>query len=72
MDKKIKTESTLTCPKCMAKQKVKMPIDACLQFYKCTNCGEMLKPKEGECCVFCSYAETKCPPKQTEESKALV
>ena len=33
---------------------------------KCQSCGEMLKPKEGDCCVFCSYANTKCPPKQME------
>ncbi len=57
----------LTCPKCNALQKVQMPIDACQYFYKCTSCGEVLKPKEGDCCVFCSYADTKCPSKQKEE-----
>ncbi len=62
----IKTEATLTCPKCGAKQEVKMPTDACQHFYKCRKCGEMLKPIEGKCCVFCSYADTKCPPKQLE------
>ncbi len=63
---KIKTTATLTCPKCQAKQIAEMPIDACQHFYKCQNCGEMLKPKTGACCVFCSYADSKCPPKQAE------
>ncbi len=60
------TKAHLTCPKCHTTQEVEMPTDACRYFYKCQNCGEMLKPNEGDCCVFCSYADTKCPPKQTE------
>lgn len=66
---KIRTEATLTCPKYGKKQIVKMPTDACQHFYKCIHCGEMLKPKEGDCCVFCSYADVKCPPKQMEASQ---
>lgn len=66
MSKNIKTEAVLTCPKCGEEQKATMPTDACQYFYKCQKCGEMLKPKEGDCCVFCSYADTKCPPKQRE------
>ncbi len=66
MNKQIQTRSTLICPKCQAKQEVKMLTDACQHFYKCQSCGETLKPKEGDCCVFCSYADSKCPPKQTE------
>lgn len=65
----IRTEAVLTCPKCNTRQKVKMPTDACQYFYKCVNCSEIIKPKEGDCCVFCSYANTKCPPKQVEENK---
>ncbi|MEJ2256949.1 MAG: GDCCVxC domain-containing (seleno)protein, partial [Woeseiaceae bacterium] len=26
------------------------------------------KPKEGDCCVFCSYGDTECPPVQNEGS----
>jgi len=32
-----------------------MPTDASLHFYKCTACHAMLRPKPGDCCVFCSY-----------------
>ncbi|MDO8487801.1 MAG: GDCCVxC domain-containing (seleno)protein [bacterium] len=66
--KQVKPKATLTCPKCGKEQLVDMPTDACQHFYKCTNCGEMLKPEGGDCCVFCSYADTKCPPKQLEEN----
>ena len=67
MSQQIQTKAILTCPKCQYKQTVEMPTDACQHFYKCQNCGEMLKPKEGDCCVFCSYADSKCPPKQLEK-----
>jgi len=61
---KVKTEAVLTCPKCKDKHKEIMPTDACQHFYKCNSCGEIFKPKEGDCCVFCSYADIKCPPEQ--------
>jgi hypothetical protein len=41
-----------------------MPENACQHGYVCTGCGMMLTPKPGDCCVFCSYADTACPPKQ--------
>src|ERR1019366_531002 len=28
---------------------------ACQFFYDCKGCGQRLKPKQGDCCVFCSY-----------------
>lgn len=62
----IKTTAVLTCPKCGKEQTVEMPVNACQHFYKCVHCGEILKPKKGDCCVFCSYANSKCPPKQKE------
>ncbi len=42
-----------------------MPIDACLYFYDCKQCGTTLRPKPGDCCVFCSYGSVKCPPQQS-------
>lgn len=65
----VKLTAVLTCPKCGKEQETKMPTDACQHFYKCIHCGEILKPKDGECCVFCSYADIKCPPKQEEQLK---
>ncbi len=63
----VKTKAILTCPFCNTKQAVKMPVNACQHFYKCNSCGKLLKPKEGHCCVFCSYADIQCPSKQEEK-----
>ena len=41
-----------------------MPADACIYFHSCTRCGITLKPKPGDCCVFCSYGSVPCPPVQ--------
>ena len=58
-------KSVLTCPQCGFQKEETMPTDSCQFFYECTNCHAMLKPKKGDCCVFCSYGSVKCPPKQT-------
>lgn len=62
-------ESLLTCPKCGYKKLETMPTDACQWFYECTQCGEILKPKEGDCCVFCSYGSVPCPIIQEEKEE---
>jgi hypothetical protein len=59
-------ESLLTCPECGHAEREAMPIDACQFFYKCERCKAMLRPKAGDCCVFCSYGSVKCPPVQME------
>lgn len=41
-----------------------MPTEACQFFYECKGCGEVLKPLKGDCCVYCSYGDIKCPPVQ--------
>ncbi len=56
--------STLTCPKCEGKSKEKMPTNVCQYYYECVSCGALLKPKTGDCCVYCSYGDTPCPPVQ--------
>jgi hypothetical protein len=58
--------SELTCPKCGARHTETMPSDACIYFYECTACETMLRPKPGDCCVFCSYGSLPCPPIQLE------
>jgi hypothetical protein len=60
-------QSTLICPNCGFQKTETMPTDACQFFYKCENCQTMLKPKPGDCCVFCSYGTVKCPPMQVGE-----
>lgn len=63
-------ESTLTCPDCGTQAVETMPTDACLYFYTCTACGGRLKPKHGDCCVFCSYGSVPCPPIQMGDGNA--
>ena len=57
-------ESTITCPYCGERRTERMPTDACLFFYECARCKARLRPKPGDCCVFCSYGSVKCPPMQ--------
>jgi hypothetical protein len=61
-------EAVITCPLCGAEAREAMPEDACLYFYICTSCGQALTPRPGDCCVFCSYGDTACPPKQVESN----
>jgi hypothetical protein len=62
------TTATLTCPECGAPQVEEMPTNACQFFYTCPSCAVRLRPLAGDCCVFCSYADQVCPPKQADQS----
>jgi hypothetical protein len=57
-------ESVIRCPNCGCESTDRMPADACQFFYDCKRCGARLKPKDGDCCVFCSYGTVPCPPVQ--------
>jgi hypothetical protein len=59
-------ESIITCPACGVSRNETMPTDASQWFYECTGCKTLLKPKAGDCCVFCSYGTVKCPPIQAQ------
>jgi hypothetical protein len=59
-------ESVLTCPHCGAAKAETMATDSCRVFYQCAGCGMTLRPKPGDCCVFCSYGSVPCPPVQAE------
>ena len=61
-------ESVITCPQCGTAKLETMPTDACQFFYVCTGCGTKLRPKSGDCCVFCSYGSVACPPMQAESA----
>ena len=61
-------ESAITCPQCGHVRIETMPTDACQYFYDCKGCGALLKPKAGDCCVFCSYGSDPCPPIQCGRS----
>lgn len=67
MSKVAVLESTLTCPECGHQKEETMPTNACQFFYECENCKVVLKPKKGDCCVYCSYGTVACPPIQLGE-----
>jgi hypothetical protein len=60
----VKLSSTITCPSCGHQRTETMPTDACQYFYECHNCNVLMKPKNGDCCVFCSFGDLPCPPIQ--------
>jgi hypothetical protein len=55
--------ATVVCPDCGHRAREAMPVNACQFFYVCHGCGILLKPREGDCCVFCSYSDRLCPPR---------
>lgn len=57
--------SRLTCPTCGTRHTETMEVNACRYSYRCPSCGVTLTPRPGDCCVFCSYGDVPCPPKQT-------
>lgn len=65
--KTVELESLITCPECGHKKLEIMPTDACTYFYECENCKVRLRPKHGDCCVYCSYGSIPCPPIQMDE-----
>ncbi len=65
---KVELQSNITCPSCGFQKEETMPTDACQFFYECENCRTRIRPKQGDCCVFCSYGTVKCPPIQMDKS----
>jgi len=61
-------ESVLTCQQCGLRKLETMPTDACQFYYECTQCGVLLRPDRGDCCVFCTFGSVKCPSIQSQQS----
>ncbi len=59
-------KSTITCPYCGHKKLETLPTDFCQIRYTCESCKKDIYPKTGDCCVYCSYGDHKCPSKQDE------
>ncbi|WP_390593654.1 GDCCVxC domain-containing (seleno)protein [Simiduia litorea] len=58
----------ISCPACGHKKVELMPTDACQWFYECEGCHAVLNPLPGDCCVYCSFGNVKCPPIQMGEA----
>ena len=68
-DLMIEKFSKLTCPHCNYEELLEMPGDSCIYYHTCNSCNEIIKPKLGDCCVFCSYGSVPCPPIQAKNNK---
>ena len=58
--------TTLTCPVCGHISIETVPTDRCIYFYTCHGCRKLLKPRAGDCCVFCSYGDKLCPSRRVD------
>ena len=66
MTESVRLRSVVHCPRCGHETEAAMPTDACQFFWDCPACGAVLRPNEGDCCVFCSYGSVPCPPVQVD------
>jgi len=64
----VQLQSKITCPECGHSKEETMPTNACQFFYECENCKKVLKPNQGDCCVYCSYGTVACPPIQLDQN----
>ena len=62
----VKLQSVITCPACGYSREETMPTDACRFYWECPDCAELIRPRPGDCCVYCSYGTVPCPPVQVE------
>jgi len=60
----VKFKSTVKCPLCGYRREEEMLVNIVHHSYECGNCKAVIKPKEGDCCVYCSYGTIECPPIQ--------
>jgi hypothetical protein len=51
----------VVCPACRRVSVETMPTDRCVLTFECPACHTVLAPKPGDCCVFCSYGDKRCP-----------
>ncbi|WP_142534842.1 GDCCVxC domain-containing (seleno)protein [Saccharicrinis carchari] len=65
---KLILESIISCPNCGFQKGETMFEDSCQFFYECESCHTVLKPKPGDCCVYCSYGSVKCPSIQKDKN----
>ena len=69
MTRKVVLESRLTCPQCGHAEVVTMPTDACIWVHECKGCNTLMRPRVGDCCVFCSYGSVPCPSVQERQAR---
>ena len=59
MSARVELVSEIKCPECGHVAAETMPTDGCVFFYDCKGRATVLRPKSGDCCVFCSYGSVE-------------
>ncbi|WP_370624722.1 GDCCVxC domain-containing (seleno)protein [Polynucleobacter sp. 80A-SIGWE] len=52
--------STITCPICLNAEILALPKGSSQHLYRCHSCKTILRPKSGDCCIFCSFGSIDC------------
>lgn len=52
--------SIVTCPECGHAEALPPAVGAARLIYRCAACGVLSRPKQGDCCVLCSYGDRSC------------
>ena len=62
-------DSIVTCPHCSRPHEARMAEDSCKISADCPSCGREIRPKAGQCCVYCSWGSVPCPPMQVARAR---
>jgi uncharacterized Zn finger protein len=52
--------SVVTCPECGHAEAELVPAGEGSLIHQCKACRVLLRPKQGDCCVLCSYGDRPC------------
>jgi hypothetical protein len=59
--------AVVTCPECGHAKAEPVPVGEGSLIYQCTACRVLLRPKQGDCCVLCSYGDRPCGSFEPEQ-----
>lgn len=59
---KIPKSTTIKCPKCGKRSRIKVPEEDGLYHYDCKKCKHKLEIPASQCCLICAYTNKKCSP----------
>jgi hypothetical protein len=60
MKRSTSTVSMVTCPECGHTEALPSAVGAARLIHRCAACGVLSRPKQGDCCVLCSYGDRAC------------
>jgi hypothetical protein len=67
MSEEVILKTVVKCPVCKFQKEETMKVGTHVVFYTCEECEATIKPRQNECCVYCSYGTVPCPAAQEEK-----